>query len=140
MKQFKLLLLCALTVLSMGCTGGSSDPVKVAEQFAQAFCDVDYDRCNKFMDENNKKSFVSSSQMDELGKMVVAEMRKQSKKMKYKLLFNKEKSDLEEEDYAMVCIDITSKTDPDFKKELRIYLEKDIDTGKWLVDNYNNPF
>lgn len=135
MKRIKSLLLLVTMALLAGCSTGT-DPVKVAEQFAEAYCKTDFDKCNTLMIKDTKKRFTPSSEMSELEKEMLEGLRNQSKKMKYKISLNKEKTEVGE-DFAEVTFDITSASDPDFKEELNIDLDKDEKTGKWAVYDYN---
>lgn len=135
MKRIKSLLLMAAVALMTGCGGGNTDPVKVAEQFAEAYCDADFDRCNELLLDYVQHPFTPSSEMSELEKAAVKEMRKHSKKMKYKITLNKEKTKIEE-DFAEVTFDVTSGSDSDFEEEISVDLDKNLKSRKWGISSY----
>lgn len=140
LKNYLLRVLCiAISTFALHACGGGSDPVAVAEQFAKAYCDTDFDKCNKLMFEDAKNRFVPSSERSEAEKQFFKMIQDQMKKMKYKLKLNKEKTEVEEE-RADVVFDATSATEASFNEEFTVKLKKDDKTGKWLVSKYNNPF
>lgn len=140
LKTNLLRVLCvAIVTFSLHACGGSSDPIAVAEQFAEAYCDADFDKCNKLMFEDAKNRFVPSAERSEAEKQFFKMIQEQTRKMKYKLKLNKEQTEVEEE-RAEVVFDTTSATETSFNEEFIVKLKKDDKTGKWLVSKYNNPF
>lgn len=136
LKNSLLRILCVVVAtFSLHACGSSSDPVAVAEQFAEAYCDVDFDKCNKLMDKDAKNRFVPSSERSEAEKQMFKMMQEQTKKMKYKLTLNKEETEISEESTTAI-FDVTSSTESSFSEEFVVRLIKDDKTGKWLVCNY----
>ena len=131
MKKLINLLAALAIVLQFSACGTSSDPVKIAEEFATAYLNADYDKCNKMM---NDEEFTPSGEMSSMEKAVVKAMKEEAKKMHYILTIDKESSD-PESSYPGIYFDITSKSDPDFDETIRVSLGKD-DNGKWIVDSY----
>mgnify|MGYP003623835629 FL=1 len=124
------LLASAIFVL-ISCGGNSSDPVRMAREFAEAYLNADYDKCNKMMDD---EEFTPSGEMSSMENTVVKAMKEEAKKMKYVITLDEEYTDVSEYS-ADVYFDITSDTDPDFDETIRVRLEKE-DNGKWIVDSY----
>lgn len=137
LKNSLLRLFCvAISMLALyACIGGSSDPVAVAEQFAKAYCDADFDKCNKLMDKDAKNRFVPSSERSEAEKQMFKMMQEHTKKMKYKLTLNKEETEISEESTTAI-FDVTSSTESSFSEKFVIGLIKDDKTDKWLVYKY----
>lgn len=136
LKNSLLRTLCVVvaTFSLYACSSGS-DPVAVAEQFAKAYCNADFDKCNKLMDKDAKNRFVPSSERSEAEKQMFKMMQEQTKKMKYKLTLNKEETEISEESTTAI-FDVTSSTESSFSEEFVVRLIKDDKTDKWLVCNY----
>ena len=132
MKIKNLILLSFVAILFTAC-GTSSDPVKIAEEFAKAFVNADYDKCNKMMED---EEFTPSDEMSSMEKAVIKAMQEEAKKMKYIFTVDKEYTDMSEED-ADIRFNVTSAKDSDFKKTIRVSLEKD-DYNKWRVTHYRS--
>jgi len=132
------LFLAAITVMSLSlasCGGsGSSDPVKMAKEFVEAYVNADYDKCNKMMED---EEFTPSGEMSSMEKAVVKAMKEEAQKMKYIFTVDTESTSVSEDD-ADIWFDVTSGSDPDFKDIFKVELEKDEDTGKWYVDRYKS--
>ena len=116
------------TLMATSC-GKQSNPIKVAEKFANAFYNCDFDACNKLLE---KEEFVAKKDMDDMSKAMIKEMQKESKKNGYVAKVNKEECEIDEEDAWIVFI-ITDKEG--YEKQGYVELEKD-DDGKWLVTRY----
>jgi hypothetical protein len=125
-----LILLFCSTIFFTAC-GTSSDPLKIAEEFATAYLNADYDKCNKMMED---EEFTPSEEMSSMEKTVVKAIKEEAKKMKYIITIDNEFTAIEE-NYTDVYFDITSAGDPDFNETFRVNLRKD-DNGKWYVDDY----
>ncbi|NDV65379.1 hypothetical protein [Bacteroides sp. 224] len=130
MKAIKTFLFLFAIILLTACSS-TSNPTKLAEKFATAYLNADYDKCNKMMEE---EEFTPSSEMSKFEKEAVKAMKEEAKKKKYVLTIDEDSSDIDE-DSATIYFDITSKTDPEFKETIRVNIEKD-DNNKWVVDGF----
>jgi hypothetical protein len=127
------LLIASMALLTLTSCGGSksSDPVKIAEEFATAYLNADYDKCNKMMED---EEFTPSKEMSSMEKAVVKAMKEEAQKMQYIITIDKEFT-VVEDNYTDVYFDVTSAKDADFNETIRVNLRKD-DNGKWYVDDY----
>ena len=130
-KIISLIVLTAVFV-STGCGSSQSDPIKVAEKFANAWYNIDYDTCN---DLSYKAEFDYEKDMDAMSLAFLKEARKEAKKKKYVIKVNKEETEIKDkEDRAYVEFNITDKDD--FSYDGTVVLDKE-DDGKWLVSKYS---
>lgn len=129
-KIINIVAVCIFAIAMTACGGNSSDPVKIAEEFATAYLNADYDKCNKMMED---EEFTPAAEMSSMEKAVTKSMKEEAGKMQYVLTFDE--TDAAESSYPYVYFDITSKTNPDFKETIRVNLAKN-DDGKWIVDSY----
>ena len=130
MNMKNLILYFSIAILLTAC-GTSSDPIKIAEEFATAYLNADYDKCNKMMED---EEFTPSKEMSSMEKAVVEAVKKEAQKIQYIITIDNEFTTAEES-YADVYFDVTSAKDPEFEETIRVNLEKD-DKGKWVVSNY----
>ncbi|MCC8146472.1 MAG: hypothetical protein LIO93_08565 [Bacteroidales bacterium] len=131
MKNFINILTAIVIVLQLSSCGTSSDPVKIAKEFATAFLNAEYDKCNKWMED---EEFTPSKEMSSMEKAVVEAIKEEAKKMQYITTIDNEFTTIEAS-YADVYFDVTSATDTGFNETIRVNLRKD-DNGKWYVDDY----
>ncbi|MDR0371654.1 MAG: hypothetical protein LBH80_07385 [Prevotellaceae bacterium] len=117
--------------MSFTACGSSSDPLGIAEKFAKAYFNVDYDTCNKLMDGDE---FTPSNEMSSMEKSMIKAMKKEAKQMQYVFALDKENTYVRE-DFAYVYFIITSAVEPGFEEMIEVKLEKE-DTAGWYVADY----
>ncbi|NDV57273.1 hypothetical protein [Bacteroides sp. 519] len=131
MKKYYYLLLVALCTFFVSCGGNS--PKTVAEKFAKAYLvNHDVKEFTKFLDTRTREALL-----DPIMAEYHLEQQAIVKELKLKYTVNKEKSFVNEAG-AAIYFDITSDTDPNYKKCQYVDLKKDLD-GKWFVDLYTFP-
>ena len=130
----KIIIIAALSLAaSFASCGAGNDPVKIAEEFARAYYDADFDKCNKLMGEDAE--FTPSGEMSAVEKAMVKAIREQSKQHGYKIAVDQESTSVTE-GTARVWLFITAKANPDFEEDGRVVLWK-ADDGKWYVESYS---
>lgn len=131
MRKIISILAVLAVVFQLSSCGTSSNPVKIAEEFAIAYLNADYDKCNKMMED---EEFTPSGEMSSMEKAVVKATKEEAKKMRYIITIDNEFTTVEE-NYIDVYFDVTSAKDTDLNETMRVNLRKD-DNGKWYVDDY----
>ena len=140
MKTFISFLALGILTISMAACGGSeSNPRTMALEFAEAFANGNFDRCNSLMTEYNQDEFTPEKNMSAIEKAALSQVRENSKKMKYRFTVIEDESFVED-GYACFYMTVTSEADPEFKKYVNVDLDKDSDTGRWGVESYSRIF
>ena len=129
-KIISVIVLSAAFALT-GCGGSQSDPIKTAEQFTQAWYNLNYDTCN---DLSKREEFVYEKDMGSIEKKFMKEMQKEAKKMKYVVKVNKEDTRISDDgEDARIELIITGKDDFEYEGTVRVEKGED---GKWRVYDY----
>lgn len=133
MKKAVFLLAVLFSVVLFFNCGGGNDPKDVADKFAKAYLiDHDVNEYTKYLDSKTKESLL-----DPVMKDYHKQQQEAVKNLKLKYQIDKEKS-LVNQSGASIYFNITSDTDPVYKKSARVDLKQDLD-GKWFINYYTFP-
>lgn len=130
-------LIAFLTLSAALCAcGGKSDPKAMAVEFAEAFVNGDFEKCNSMLTDTCPDDMKTEKEMSALEKALLTHIRENTEKMKYRFTVDEEESQVGET-FSSYFMTVTSETDPEFRKTINVDLKKDSDTGKWGVEMYS---
>lgn len=137
MKKCIHLIASMMLAAALCACGGNSDPKELAVEFAEAYLNGNFDKCNSMMGEGSPRDFTPEKEMNESEKALLAHIRENAKKMKYRIVVDEAQTEIRET-FAMVELTITSQTDPELNYSVNVDLSLDSDSGKWGVELYGN--